>query len=219
MQGNIFSNLMQKIDMRLNPKKYQDQVDTYNRAVEVRHAIAQGQMPNTNKNSNYVYSGLLSNVNRAAPQRVKTTPSPTPTAPIAASPSPTPYIIPETPDQYRSTIVKSAVENGVPPVLLSAVLQHESGFNPNAQSPVGAVGIAQFMPETAQGMGFDPKDPTQAIPAAARYLAQKYKQHGNRWDLALAAYNAGSGNVQKYGGIPPFPETQRYVSNLMKYVR
>jgi len=90
---------------------------------------------------------------------------------------------------------------------------HESRFNPNAVSPAGAVGIAQFMPGTASDMGLtDPTNPQSAIDAQARYMQQIANQVGP--DNALAAYNAGPGNVLKYGGIPPFSETQNYVRNI-----
>jgi murein DD-endopeptidase MepM/ murein hydrolase activator NlpD len=118
------------------------------------------------------------------------------------------------PQEWSPVVEQSAASEGVPPEILSALLQQESQYDPNAVSPAGAQGIAQFMPETAAGMGIDPLDPNQAIPAAARYLKQQYDTFGS-WELALAAYNAGPGNVQKYGGIPPFPETQHYVETIM----
>lgn len=121
---------------------------------------------------------------------------------------------PKTPDVYKQQILKAAQDQDVPPEILSSLLYQESGFNPNAKSPVGAGGIAQFMPGTAQGYGIDPYDPNQAIPAAAKYLRNSYNKFGS-WPLALAAYNAGGGAVGKYGGIPPYPETQNYVKNIM----
>ena len=79
------------------------------------------------------------------------------------------------------------------------------------------MGIAQFMPGTAKEYGINPYDPAQAIPAAAQYLRKGYDKYKN-WDKALAAYNAGFGAVDKYGGIPPFKETQGYVSGIMSHV-
>ncbi len=119
-----------------------------------------------------------------------------------------------TPEEYIPIIEQAASESGVPAPILDSLLWAESQYDPNAVSPAGAQGIAQFMPETAAGYGIDPLDPEQAIPAAARYLADAYAQFGS-WELALAAYNAGGGNVEKYGGIPPFAETQAYVPKIM----
>jgi len=103
---------------------------------------------------------------------------------------------------------------GVPPGLLSAVMQQESGGNPKAVSPAGAQGLFQFMPDTAKQLGVDPWDENSAADGAARYLAQNYQKFGD-WKLALAAYNAGPGNVEKHKGIPPFAETQNYVRNIV----
>lgn len=129
--------------------------------------------------------------------------------------APVGQFIQDTPEQYRNTIAKASIQHGVPTNILSALLKQESGFNPTAKSSAGATGIAQFMPATAQGMGVDPLNPDQSIDGAARYLKQNYDKYGS-WDLALAAYNAGPGNVDKYNGIPPFKETQNYVKNIME---
>lgn len=119
------------------------------------------------------------------------------------------------PRQYRPLVTSAALANGIAPVLLAALLQAESGYNPRAVSPAGAQGIAQFMPGTARGVGLtDPFDPNQAIPAAARLLAGHIRSYGSA-ALALAAYNAGPGAVQRYGGIPPYAETQAYVVRIL----
>jgi hypothetical protein len=108
-----------------------------------------------------------------------------------------------------------AAKYGVDPDVFVAQIQQESGFSPTAQSPAGATGVAQFMPGTAQGMGIDPSDPYQSLDAAARMDAENLKKYGGDWSRTLAAYNAGPGNVDKYGGVPPFAETQSYVSNIL----
>jgi hypothetical protein len=119
------------------------------------------------------------------------------------------------PGEYAPLVWAAAAGNGLPPALLAALLQSESGFDPLAVSPVGAQGIAQFMPATARGMGLaDPFDPRQAIAAAARLLAGHLRAFGSV-PLALAAYNAGSGAVRRYGGVPPYAETQAYVVRIM----
>ena len=99
-------------------------------------------------------------------------------------------------DQYDAWITQSAAEHGVPANLLSSLLEVESGYNPDAKSGAGAVGIAQFMPSTAEEIGIDPMDPQQAIDGAAIYLRQKYDKYGD-WHKALEAYNGGDGNVGK----------------------
>ena len=119
------------------------------------------------------------------------------------------------PVAYRRSVIGGATHGGVPPVVLAALLQAESGYNRWAVSPVGAQGIAQFMPATAHGMGLrDPFDPAQAIPAAGRLLGGHLRHFGSI-PLALAAYNAGPGAVRRYGGIPPFAETRAYVARIM----
>jgi cell wall-associated NlpC family hydrolase len=117
--------------------------------------------------------------------------------------------------QYLPLVARAAQKYGVSPSLLAAQLQQESGFNPNAKSPAGALGIAQFMPGTAKGFGIDPMNPAQAIDAQAKYMHNLLSKYKGNTKLALAAYNAGSGNVDKYHGIPPFAETQRYVKAIL----
>lgn len=101
-------------------------------------------------------------------------------------------------------------------ILFQSLVRQESGFNNAAVSPVGAMGFSQLMPETAADLGVDPSDPEQNLDGGARYLATQLQSFG-RVDLALAAYNAGPGNVRKYGGIPPFEETQNYVRRIAGY--
>jgi hypothetical protein len=116
---------------------------------------------------------------------------------------------------YASAFASAAARTGVPASLLAAVAKQESGFNPTAVSPVGAEGLMQLMPGTAKSLGVsDPMNPTQAINGAADYLRTLINQFGST-KLALAAYNAGPGAVLKYNGVPPYPETQSYVRNVL----
>ncbi len=105
---------------------------------------------------------------------------------------------------------------GVPATLLAAVAHQESGFNFEAVSPAGARGLMQLMPGTAKGLGVNPDDPAQAVDGAARMLRNLISEFG-RVDYAVAAYNAGPGAVHRYHGIPPYPETRRYVPAVLGY--
>jgi hypothetical protein len=115
---------------------------------------------------------------------------------------------------YADLFTRAGSRHGVDPALLAAVAQQESGFNASAVSPAGAQGLMQFMPATARGLGVDPFDPASAVDGAARYLADLTEQFGST-ELGLAAYNAGPGTVRRYGGIPPYAETQNYVRSVM----
>lgn len=116
---------------------------------------------------------------------------------------------------YLKAFADTEAKYGLPTDLLKRVAYQESRYNADATSPVGAIGLMQFMPATAKDMGFDPADPFASIEGAGKYLAQLYARFHD-WKLAIAAYNAGPGNVSKYGGIPPFAETQEYVASIAR---
>ena len=120
--------------------------------------------------------------------------------------------------EYDSVIEQASERYGIDPAVLHGLIQQESGFDPSAQSSAGASGLTQLMPGTASSMGVaNPLNPTESIEGGARYLSQLTSQFGGNTEDALAAYNAGPGAVQQYGGIPPYAETQSYVSKVLGY--
>lgn len=179
--------------------------------------------------------GFLSNLKRAATdlfenvkRRISTPfgqetyqPDNFPLFDLTPAPMSMPTVIPQTPPQYQDSFNKSSTSN-ITPDILSAIAQVENKFQSKGKSSAGAQGMFQLMPVTIKelkrlgyngGKEIDPNDPLQAIPAASFYLDHLYGQLGDL-DLTLAAYNAGIGNVKKYGGIPPFPETQNYIRQI-----
>lgn len=118
--------------------------------------------------------------------------------------------------QYDSMFSTAGAKYGISPKLLAAVAKAESGFNANARSGAGAQGLMQIMPGTAKGLGVNPLVPSEAIDGAAKMLSGLVKKFGSH-ELALAAYNAGPGAVQKHNGIPPYKETQNYVKRVLNY--
>jgi soluble lytic murein transglycosylase-like protein len=120
-----------------------------------------------------------------------------------------------TTDELRAYAIAVATSSGVDAGVFVAQIQQESGFNPNARSPAGAEGIAQFMPATAASVGIDPWDPHAALRAAAQLDAAYLARYHGDYPMMLAAYNAGPGAVDRYGGVPPYGETQTYIARIM----
>lgn len=108
-----------------------------------------------------------------------------------------------------------AAKYGLDPKIFANLVRRESGGNQGARSPVGAIGLTQLMPATARSLGVNPYDPRQNLEGGAKYLRQQLDRFGGDYTKALAAYNAGPGAVQKYGGVPPFAETQAYVKAIL----
>jgi soluble lytic murein transglycosylase-like protein len=169
----------------------QDRVSTSN-----RQALFQSQLSVLDNRASQQYNNSV----RLQPQRVV----------VPGAPGSTPAYT----GSYRGPLMgiarTAARQHGVPEDLFLRLVQQESGWNPNARSHKGALGLAQLMPQTARALGVDPYDVGQNLEGGARYLATQYRKFGN-WPLALAAYNAGPGAVERFGGIPPYRETQNYV--------
>ncbi|MBE7706618.1 MAG: lytic transglycosylase domain-containing protein [Cyanobacteria bacterium SIG30] len=115
----------------------------------------------------------------------------------------------------KGDIVRTALEFGVDPYIVLSIAKLESGYNHTKKNPSGAVGVFQLMPRTAKLLGVNPYLREDNIKGGVLYYKQMYKKYGSI-DLALAAYNAGPGNVRKYNGIPPFKETRAFVSKVKK---
>jgi len=167
--------------------------------------VGDGKMiaaPQAGENVKVQDVGTPTSIRRVLPQ----------TAPVAATSGGSGSGIAGVP--YANLFTSAAGRHGIDASLLAAVASVESDFDAGAVSPAGAQGLMQFMPATASGLGVSPLDPASAVDGAARYLKQLTSQFGST-ELALAAYNAGPGTVSRYGGIPPYPETQNYVSAVM----
>jgi soluble lytic murein transglycosylase-like protein len=134
-------------------------------------------------------------------------------APVAANqdaPAPVP------PEQIDALVQQNAQIWQVDPALIKSVIANESSFDANATSPVGAQGLMQLMPETAASLGVrNPYDPAQNVAGGTRYLRSLLDRFNGDTKLAVAAYNAGPGAVEKYGDVPPYAETRSYVQNVL----
>src|SRR5260370_25985100 len=135
-------------------------------------------------------------------------------APAAApAPQAKPVVVDPTP---RELVEAAAKKHGLPPKFVHSVVAAESGYQSNAVSPKGAIGLMQLMPGTAQAYGADPHDPAQNVEAAAAYLRELLIKYDGDSRRALAAYNAGPGAVARYGGGPPYAETQTYIERGLR---
>jgi len=124
------------------------------------------------------------------------------------------------PGKFADIIQQAAEKFQVDPKLIAAVIKAESNFNPQAKSSAGALGLMQLMPGTAAGLGVqNPFDPVENINGGVKLLHRLLEKYNQSIPLALAAYNAGSGAVDQYGGIPPYAETKLYVQRVLQYYK
>ncbi len=173
--------------------------------------LGEGQMINAPHPGSSVRTekvwGSLSGIRRVLPD----------TSPLPASGTdwPAPDLrVAGVPSRYAGLFTSAASKHGISADLLAAVAKVESNFNPNEVSHAGAQGLMQFMPGTAAGLGINPYDPAQAVDGAARLLSSYLTKYQGSVSLALAAYNAGPGAVQRFGGVPPYAETQAYIRHV-----
>jgi soluble lytic murein transglycosylase-like protein len=141
--------------------------------------------------------------------------------------APAPPVIPPAPPKAETSqqltpqelVTRAALHAGLPPAIVHSIARAESGYRQDAVSPKGAIGLMQLMPKTAAELDADPRDPEQNAEAGARYLRDlllKYENDPHQVSKAVAAYNAGPAAVDKYHGVPPYPETIQYVNRVLK---
>lgn len=151
---------------------------------------------------------------KTQPQKTPVSPTSAADAAAAAAAAPVPAD-----SAYLDVIREAAGKYGVDPKLVSAVAEIESGFSQDAISATGAVGVMQLMPETAESLGVNPYDAKQNIDGGTQYLRQMLDSFNGDVRKAVAAYNAGPEAVREYGGVPPYSETQQYVSSVLDIYR
>lgn len=157
---------------------------------------------NASSNSNTLFQSLLAPLSAPSASGAAATSQPVPEAGASAS--------------VQSAIQSAAASTGLSPALLKAVASVESGLNPSAVSSAGAIGLMQLMPGTAAELGVNPENAAQNALGGAEYLKSLLNHFGQNLSLALAAYNAGPGAVEQYGGIPPYAQTENYVKSVLQ---
>ena len=139
--------------------------------------------------------------------------------PVAALELAVQVVPPKVQRSPRELVEQAALKHGLPPEFVNLVARAESAYNPKALSPKGAIGLMQLMPGTAAQLKVDPNDPEQNAEGGVRLLKElliRYQEHPDQLRRALAAYNAGEGAVARYGGVPPYRETQNYVHKIVE---
>ena len=178
-------------------------------------STSQFSQTNQNQAPSLDFSSIINQIDTTNPMRIRDLVENQATVGQVMSPSP--VKINYSDDSINTIISDASAKYGVSEQLIRAVIQTESNFNPDAVSHAGAAGLMQLMPKTAEGLGVtDRFDPYQNIMGGTKYLNQMLQRYDDNETLALAAYNAGPGNVDRYGGVPPFTETTRYVEKVTR---
>ncbi len=190
--------------------------DAVARVAELRQLISQAQTGAAASNGGASFPAALASA--AGPATAAASPFGVTAPNTAAGLGATPAAGETGSTPYDGLVAAAAPRHGLDPALVHGLIQQVSGFDPAATSSAGAQGLCQLMPGTAAALGVaNPLDPAQSIDGGARYLRQQLDAVGGDPTLALAAYNAGPGAVRRYGGVPPYTETQAYVQKVTGY--
>ena len=193
-------------------------LDTYMQGIDSQYAQKLGATKAVEKKDNIGFENILDS--KLNPEKVSNNQKTNPTKTLKARVIKDDFS--RLPDDFESFIQATAKELSheydvqIDANLVKSEIKQESGFNPTSKSHVGAQGLMQLMPTTAKSLGvFNSENPYQNVRGGIKYLAQQLKKFDGNIQKSLAAYNAGPGAVEKYNGIPPYPETQNYVESIM----